>query len=570
MANAFERKVSSQGLTLKLYRGEGVCLLAFDLAAADATPDFVGFSIEVKYPDSNTFHALGNRLHFQYAPGAKPPFSSLEAPFQKFRWVHVPGRIKPGEFGYRVTAQYMRNGQLVKGAQVSAAISLESETIKNFVNVGFTRGFASSQAYADRFHNEAGILPPPASPAADNLTHDMAPFKKEYEWLGFEARKLVMQTLQEVEDDPTLTLDALIYECKEPLILQKFEAIGARMRAVIDDHGEQGDADSAETISAGRIVAAGGEVRRMHFSRRQHNKVLVIKRGGVPVKAIAGSTNFSLRGLYIQANNVLLFSDPTVAKLFADVFDAYWDPAVKDAGRLFRKNPLSKTWWIARDKPASRVSFCFSPHAEADVELSLSPIASAIEEAQSSVLYAVVFLNQLTGQVRDALEELVQRSLFSYGVAQRTGGLTVNKPDGSKGVLPFAYLGEKAPEPFKSEWNGNTTERSNMVHHKFVVTDFNGARPMVFTGSSNMAAGGEKDNGDHLICIEDRQIAIAYAIEALRMFDHFHFRVKTQEGDNKGQILTLAKPPQGKAKPWFAPYYRAGHVKERDRELFIS
>jgi hypothetical protein len=109
-----------------------------------------------------------------------------------------------------------------------------------------------------------------------------------------------------------------------------------------------------------------------------------------------------------------------------------------------------------------------------------------------------------------------------------------------------------------------------MVHHKFVVTDFNGERPMVFTGSSNMAAGGEKDNGDHLICIEDRQIAIAYAIEALRMFDHFHFRVKTQEGDNKGQILTLAKPPQGKAKPWFAPYYRAGHVKERDRELFVS
>ena len=108
-----------------------------------------------------------------------------------------------------------------------------------------------------------------------------------------------------------------------------------------------------------------------------------------------------------------------------------------------------------------------------------------------------------------------------------------------------------------------------MVHHKFLVTDFNGDRPTVFTGSSNLADGGEKDNGDHLIRIEDRKIAIAYAIEALRLFDHFHFRVKTQD-DEEGQTLRLAKPPTSGAKPWFASYYRKGHVKERDRKLFVK
>ena len=36
-------------------------------------------------------------------------------------------------------------------------------------------------------------------------------------------------------------------------------------------------------------------------------------------------------------------------------------------------------------------------------------------------------------------------------------------------------------------------------------------------------AGGEKENGDHLIRIEDRKIAIAYAIEALKLFDTFTF-----------------------------------------------
>ena len=108
-----------------------------------------------------------------------------------------------------------------------------------------------------------------------------------------------------------------------------------------------------------------------------------------------------------------------------------------------------------------------------------------------------------------------------------------------------------------------------MVHHKFIVTDFNGAHPTVFTGSSNMAQGGEEDNGDHMVQIEDRKIACSYAIEALRLFDHFHFRVNAQAPDALTE-LRLARPPAPGKKPWFASYYRIGHVKARDRSLFIS
>jgi len=132
----------------------------------------------------------------------------------------------------------------------------------------------------------------------------------------------------------------------------------------------------------------------------------------------------------------------------------------------------------------------------------------------------------------------MQRSLFSYGVAQRTSGLAVQKPNGDVALLEFAYLAENAAEPFKSEWSGNTTQLSQMVHQKFVLTDFNGARPTVFTGSSNMAQG---ENGDHLIRIEDRKIAIAYAIEALKLFDHFHFRVRAKATDAP-TTLRLQKP----------------------------
>lgn len=82
-----------------------------------------------------------------------------------------------------------------------------------------------------------------------------------------------------------------------------------------------------------------------------------------------------------------------------------------------------------------------------------------------------------------------------------------------------------------------------------------------------MAEGGEKANGDNLICIEDRKVAISYAVEALRLFDHFHFRVKAQEAGVL-KPLRLAKPAPGE-KPWFSHYYCIGLLKERDRKLYI-
>ncbi|WP_395607922.1 phospholipase D-like domain-containing protein [Pseudomonas sp. B22129] len=562
MSADFESKTTFQGLTFKLYRGEGAALLAFDLAADLATSDFVGFSIEVRYPGADHWGVLHNRLHFDYPPTPEQPrtFPSTEAPFQKFRWIHVPSEILPGLFRYRVTACYMgADGTLRKGVSLENQVSLEAQTISGFVNIGFTRGFASSQAYGDRFNNETRILPPARSAPRAYLDLDMAPFEKNYAWLGFEARQLILQVLDQVANDPELTLDALIYESKEPDILRRLEGLGPRVRAIIDDHGDQGAADSCESLSAARLAAAGAQVKRLHFSSQQHNKVLIVRRAGKAIRVLGGSTNFALRGLYIQANNVLLFDDETVAGKFAEVFDAYWT-----APTTFRKNPLSQQWWVVRDQPGSKVSLCFAPHA--DSALSLDPIAASIEQATSSVLYSIVFLSLINGKVRDALDALMQRSLFSYGVAQRTGKLAVRKPDGSVGLLPFSYLASNAPAPFKAEWSGNA---GNMVHNKFVVTDFNGANPTVYTGSSNLAGGGEKNNGDHLIRIEDRKIAVVYAIEALRLFDHFHFRFNASL-PGALQTLRLAKPPAAGEKTWFDAYYSPGHVKARDRELFVK
>ena len=76
--------------------------------------------------------------------------------------------------------------------------------------------------------------------------------------------------------------------------------------------------------------------------------------------------------------------------------------------------------------------------------------------------------------------------------------------------------------------------------------------------------------------IEDRKIATAYAIEALLVFDHLHFRstMKTAfalSTTAKKDALTLQKPTAISGKPaWFETYYKADSQKMKDRQLFVS
>ena len=419
--------------------------------------------MQYKPPGASEFFTLTNRLAFHYEGANKglERFPTTRAPLQKFRWTHVPRDVRRGTYRYRVTAMYATDpsdpeGSLKEGVKVDAAISLEPETHGGILNVGFTRGFASSQAYHDKFKNNPKIIPSDDEKGKAELDFKMEKFEKEYEWLGLEARTQIYQTLQTAIDSKRLTVDALFYEMREPTIFKMLLKLGDRLRIIVDDHGEYGHDDSPESIGSARLVEVGAAVKRGHFGRQQHNKVLIIRDRGKPTRVLTGSTNFSLRALYIQANNALVFEEDSIADLYARVFDAYWTEP-----RKFRTNALSREWHVMRNEADSRFSFCFSPHA--DVDLSLDPIAKAITSARSSVLYSVVFLSQLTGAVRTALDDLVNRTLFSYGVVQRTGNLAVQKPDGSTGVVPFAYLSSKAPFPFDREWSGGG---GNMVHHK--------------------------------------------------------------------------------------------------------
>lgn len=66
-------------------------LLGFDVD--DPEPDFVGFAIKVRPPNSHAFTYLKNRIAFDYSAVTVTGdrlFATNIAPLQRFRWIHFP------------------------------------------------------------------------------------------------------------------------------------------------------------------------------------------------------------------------------------------------------------------------------------------------------------------------------------------------------------------------------------------------------------------------------------------------------------------------------------------------
>src|SRR5262245_40020371 len=87
-------------VTVKAYRGDAKTLLAFNILGQQERKNLAGFTIKVT-PKGVEPYYLQNNLQFKttgdHAQDPKEPAnSSINAPFHKFRWLHVPGLVHQG------------------------------------------------------------------------------------------------------------------------------------------------------------------------------------------------------------------------------------------------------------------------------------------------------------------------------------------------------------------------------------------------------------------------------------------------------------------------------------------
>ncbi len=607
----------ANGFSVKAYQGDAKTLLAFNLPKAK-TKNLAGFTIQYTTGDGQGPFYLQNSLRFadpskHVQDASQPANASLNAPIHKFRWIHVPGSVHQGTspfFGpytYTVTPRYFDATGSLQAVDRSLGVTLtidvgpfQHETI----GLGFARGFMQSQAFVHHFgpkalKRPAGLLFDTSQVAGKNSQGQTYTYVDQYKWLGFTARDRIFEIANEVLATPALTVDVFAYDLNEPDLLKIFLELAkqGRMRMILDNatlhHDPKSPKLEDQFEKQFRAVAkAPADILRGKFSRFAHDKQFIVRDASGPLKVLTGSTNFSVTGLYVNSNHVLVFNDRAVATTYANIFDLAWSQKV--SGPAFAKSPAASQRFSFDSPTAPSTVVTYSPHPQAFATTVLQGLADRVTQEgktkNGSVLFAVMDIGvKNTGPVFPALRDLHEdQSIFSYGITDTTDGIALYKPGTTEGVLVTGKpASSQLPPPFDQVPGVGL---GHQVHHKFVVCSFNSPNAIVFCGSSNLALGGEQANGDNLIAISDQDIATVFAIEALGLVDHFQFLDGVHTSAKKtGQVAPKAsatatttqtksssKQQQASAAGWFLgttdkwvqPYYDPKDLHFVDRTLF--
>jgi hypothetical protein len=550
---------------LKAYAGDNKTLLAFNFSDAARAKNLAGFTIECQPPGTASYY-LFNELQFQDPSkhaqvASNPPNSTINAPIQKYRWTHVPGtnhqgtNPATGPYKYTVTPRYFNSNQSMQALDnsLSAAVTLPVGPFKKGnLTLGFTRGYMQSEAFAKHFGSGTRIVPQnrplqfnTTGQAGTNPAGQSVSYAEIYTWMGSSARQQVFSILNNVLADATLQLDVFAYDLDEPDVIDAFIKLAqqGRIRIILDNaqlHVTHKDSKTGKTVVPledpfttlfNQQKKSPAAICRGSFGRYSHDKIFIVSRNNSPIQVMTGSTNFSVTGLYVNANHVLVFDDPNVAAEYAKVFQQSWSiltahPTTSKAGATaFAATALATQPFTYESASVPNMSITFSPHTPQDAGNILNGICSRIlkeaSAAKGNVLFAVM---QLTGSQTPVYETLCKlhenESLFSYGISDAPQGVYLYQPKSRAGVLVTGKPGSiTLPPPFDQV----PTPPGHEIHDKFVVCGLNGNDPVVYCGSSNLASGGEAENGDNLLQIHDADVATAFAIEALLLVDHYNF-----------------------------------------------
>lgn len=594
---------TKNGFSVKAYQGDAMTLLAFDLTP-DKKDNLAGFTImyQVENADNPVSDWIYNRMTFPpefYSKNTDIPLkgrnSTLYSPIQKFNWLHVPetdlDSQKPvfGKYTYQVTPRYIVNGILLPlNSKLTVKLNIDVKPFETkHTKVGFTRGFVSSVAYAKRFDVSNNHVRPPEKD--DSLLFDTGKiagrakrwndqlkkyewkeytFDEQHKWLGWQARNRIIEFIDETLGNPGLSLKVFAYDLDEPVICTKLLQLAAsgRLKIILDNDGTHGKTDAEETDFENRFrqVAPADHIYRGNYLGLAHSKVLIQLKNNVAVKVLTGSTNFSTNGLYINSNHVLVFENKNLTELYNKVFDASFGDELMNR---FKGSEFSKTDFQIDNGENSELTITFAPHPKVDAQRIFDRIKNRILEPGNTDILFAIMNDTSKSSILDAVKQNVMNpNIFTYGITDTVGknddySVFLYKPNAINGIRVAAKgIQNTLPQPF-----GKVPGIDGYaIHHKFIVVNFKGENPVLYCGSSNLAFSPEQKNGDNLLEIRDKDIVTAFAIEALRLVDHFHWRNK-ELSVAVFYLDTIADT----ATSWYTGWYNPNDLKFKQRMLYI-
>lgn len=567
---------SKGSFSVKAYIGDEKTLLAFNFQSEGNAKNLAGFTIFCQPPGQVPGYYLRNTLRFEDPTKHKQvagelPNSTVNAPIQKYRWTHYLGvahqGLSPalGDYAYTVTPRYFDSAGSMQELDPSLSVSVTVPVgpfKKGAVTLGFTRGYMQSGAYTHHFGKKTPVVPKTKQLEFDTNTQagtndDGQPvtFAQIFNWMGETAREQVFAVLNKVLNDPSLTLKVFAYDFNEPDVTKILLTLAeqGRVRVILDNASlhvtQKGKPKTPEDQFADLFEQKKklpADLTRGSFGRFSHDKIFIVARSnGSATQVLTGSTNFSLTGLYVNANHVLVIDDGDVAGHYSDVFEKSWQvlksnkSPSKAAANAFSNTNLASQPYNSQAGFVPKMTITYSPHTPSDVNKILGGITDRIMQekhsARGNVLFAVMQLTGSQSPVYQTLGDLhATQSVYSYGISDAPKGIFLYSPGHATGVQVTGKPGQTIlPPPFDQV----PSPPGHEIHDKFVVCGLNGNDPVVYCGSSNLASGGEAANGDNLLAINDADVATAFAIEALGLIDHYSF------------LDRMASPKKAKKKP---------------------
>jgi phosphatidylserine/phosphatidylglycerophosphate/cardiolipin synthase-like enzyme len=377
-----------------------------------------------------------------------------------------------------------------------------------------------------------------------------------------------------------------LYELEDKELEDILIANAARIHVILANTGLGKDNkwDARNQAARQRLVNAEVDIQHRMFNNNTHighNKFVVhVPPEGGPRSVLTGSTNWTSTGLAAQTNNALLVENDAVAGAFLD----YWNRLKTDTldlpqpltqempdnqqSQAFRKS--NETGAEVQMANGSTVKVWFSPNRPerrkptsktkpTPVPPDLAEVYRRMRMAKEAILFLAFYPGQagtdcIIGEAIDIGTK--DRSLLVTGAVSSPQAMpnyvAAKKKDGkvvAAGESPTTYDNGNVSIVRAAKIDDRTilgdfgaeqlTARGAIgaiIHDKLVVIDPRSPNCTIILGSHNLGFKASYSNDENLLIVTgDQELAAAYAVHILDVYDHYRFRAIESEQKRKGQ-----------------------------------
>jgi phosphatidylserine/phosphatidylglycerophosphate/cardiolipin synthase-like enzyme len=576
---------------LRAYTSPTLILLAMDWPEGAEHADFLGFAIR-RTPGFRGAAAswLTNRIGFDGPPADGSFLPSDKAPIQKFMWwdAQIDTADRGKKFRYEV---WPVRGTRDNLARVDAAMRSIQVTLPRFVEgkIGtwFNRAVVSSQAFS-RLLKDLDIA------TAADLTE--AKERKLRTWLANGLETVIPDFLETTKD-----VSGAVYHLEDRFWVRPALAARQRDTALVYDARKVYDSDTKKYKDSPnlKVVEELEEQNdRLVFhprtkARIMHNKLLAEVDGtGKARRVLCGSANFTSGGLATQANLLHVLDSPALAGFYLERITALQgDPKLATLAKIAKWSD-----WTTVDDAEMRV--CFAPEKK-DKRVAIGPIIEAIRKAKSSVVFCL--FTPTDRELRNECFDAGDRGLMMFGLVNLISQpKNADAADGTGETLRADELArvelfhrsrnkkdvvgaglfrrDEVPAGFLRELktlpgSGGGKIPPVIIHHKFVVIDAEGDKPVIFTGSANMSNNSQYNNDENVLHIRgSKRLAAAYLAEFMRLYEHYRARAdwarrQAEVAAGNPAPSTFRLTPDA---AWAKKHFRQGSPEARARQAMAD